>query len=192
MSLEKFFETELDEHAEVFAATREAISEPFSKFVDVCLNACRQDKKLVLFGNGGSAADAQHIATELIVRYEVDGAPITAIALTTDTSVLTAVANDYSFDELFSRQIEGLCREGDVAIGISTSGQSENVIRGLKMAKKVGAQAIGLVGRDGGRMKGLADPLVVVPANDTGRIQEMHIMLGHMLCGALERELRSA
>ena len=160
--------------------------------MDTCLTACRNGGKLVLFGNGGSAADAQHIATELIVRYEVDGAPITAMALTTDTSVLTAIANDYSFDELFSRQVEGLCRAGDVAIGISTSGNSENVIRGLEMARKVGAHAIGLVGRDGGRMKGLADPLVIVPANDTGRIQEMHIMLGHMLCAALERELRSA
>jgi len=192
MSLEAFFKTELDEHAEVFAATREAILEPLSQLVEVCLNACRNGNKLVLFGNGGSAADAQHIATELIVRYEVDGAPITAIALTTDTSVLTAIANDYSFEDLFSRQVEGLCRAGDVAIGISTSGNSENVIRGLKMAKKVGAHAVGLVGRDGGHMKGLAEPLVIVPANDTGRIQEMHIMLGHMLCAALERELRSA
>ncbi len=192
MSLNAFFKSELDEHAEVFAATRETILEPFSRFVDTCLAACRNGGKLVLFGNGGSAADAQHIATELIVRYEVDGAPITAMALTTDTSVLTAIANDYSFDELFSRQVEGLCRAGDVAIGISTSGNSENVIRGLEMARKVGAHAIGLVGRDGGRMKGLADPLVIVPANDTGRIQEMHIMLGHMLCAALERELRSA
>jgi len=192
MSLEAFFKTELDEHGEVFAATRTAILEPFSQFVETCLNACRNGGKLVLFGNGGSAADAQHIATELIVRYEVDGAPITAIALTTDTSVLTAIANDYSFEDLFSRQVEGLCRAGDVAIGISTSGNSENVIRGLEMAKKVGAEAIGLAGRDGGRMKGLVDPLVIVPATDTGRIQEMHIMLGHMLCAALERELRSS
>jgi len=192
MSLDAFFQAELDEHAEAFIATREVIIKPFTKLVETCLTACRNGKKLVLFGNGGSAADAQHIATELIVRYEVDGAPIMAMALTTDTSVLTAVANDYSFEDIFSRQVEGLCREGDVAIGISTSGQSENIIRGLNMAKKVGAHAVGLVGRDGGRMKGLADPLVIVPATDTGRIQEMHIMLGHMLCGALERELRSA
>jgi D-sedoheptulose 7-phosphate isomerase len=192
MSLDAFFQAELDEHAEAFIATREVIIKPFTKLVETCLTACRNGKKLVLFGNGGSAADAQHIATELIVRYEVDGAPIMAMALTTDTSVLTAVANDYSFEDIFSRQVEGLCREGDVAIGISTSGQSENIIRGLNMAKKVGAHAVGLVGRDGGRMKGLADPLVIVPATDTGRIQEMHIMLGHMLCSALEQELRSA
>lgn len=192
MSLEQFFQAEFDEHAEAFAATRDAVIEPFSRFVDVCLEACRNGKKIVLFGNGGSAADAQHIATELIVRYEVDGAPITAIALTTDTSVLTAVANDYSFEDLFSRQVEGLCSEGDIAIGISTSGQSENVLRALEMAKKIGAIPVGLAGRDGGRMKGLADPLVIVPATDTGRIQEMHIMLGHMLCGALEREFRKS
>ena len=192
MSLDAFFQAELDEHAEAFIATREVIIKPFTKLVETCLTACHNGKKLVLFGNGGSAADAQHIATELIVRYEVDGAPIMAMALTTDTSVLTAVANDYSFEDIFSRQVEGLCREGDVAIGISTSGQSENIIRGLNMAKKIGAHAVGIVGRDGGRMKGLADPLVIVPATNTGRIQEMHIMLGHMLCGALERELRSA
>jgi D-sedoheptulose 7-phosphate isomerase len=192
MSLDAFFQAELDEHAEAFIATREVIIKPFTKLVETCLTACRNGKKLVLFGNGGSAADAQHIATELIVRYEVDGAPIMAMALTTDTSVLTAVANDYSFEDIFSRQVEGLCREGDVAIGISTSGQSENIIRGLNMAKKVGAHAVGLVGRDGGRMKGIADPLVIVPVTDTGRIQEMHIMLGHMLCSALEQELRSA
>lgn len=191
MSLDAFFQAEFDEHVEAFAATRDVVVEPFTRLVEVCLTACRNGNKIVLFGNGGSAADAQHIATELIVRYEVDGAPITAIALTTDTSVLTAVANDYSFEDLFARQVEGLCREGDVAIGISTSGQSENVIRALDMAKKIGASAVGLAGRDGGRMKGLADPLVIVPATDTGRIQEMHIMLGHMLCGALEREFRS-
>ena len=192
MSLDAFFQAELDEHAEAFIATREVIIKPFTKLVQTCLTACRNGKKLVLFGNGGSAADAQHIATELIVRYEVDGAPIMAMALTTDTSVLTAVANDYSFEDIFSRQVEGLCREGDVAIGISTSGQSENIIRGLNMAKKIGAHAVGIVGRDGGRMKGIADPLVIVPVTDTGRIQEMHIMLGHMLCSALEQELRSA
>jgi D-sedoheptulose 7-phosphate isomerase len=190
MTLDAFLNAELDEHAETFAATRAAVMAPFTRLIDACRNTYKNGGKLVLFGNGGSAADAQHIATELIVRYEVDGAPLPAIALTTDTSALTAIANDYSYDELFARQVEALCNQGDVALGISTSGNSENVIRGLAMAKKRGAVAAGLAGRDGGRMAGLADPLVIVPARDTGRIQEMHILLGHMLCGALEREFR--
>ena len=190
MTLDAFLNAELDEHAETFTATRAAVMAPFTRLIDACLNTYKNGGKLLLFGNGGSAADAQHIATELIVRYEVDGVPLPAIALTTDTSALTAIANDYSYDDLFSRQVEALCNKGDVALGISTSGNSENVIRGLAMAKKRGAVAAGLAGRDGGRMAGLADPLVIVPARDTGRIQEMHILLGHMLCGALEREFR--
>ncbi|MEQ8193125.1 MAG: D-sedoheptulose 7-phosphate isomerase [Rhodospirillales bacterium] len=190
MTLDAFLQAELDEHAETFAATREAVLAPFTRLIEACIDTYGNGGKLVLFGNGGSAADAQHIATELIVRYEVDGVPLPAIALTTDTSALTAIANDYSYDELFARQVEALCNKGDVALGISTSGNSENVIRGLTMAKTRGAVAAGFSGRDGGRMSGLADPLVVVPARDTGRIQEMHILLGHMLCGALEREFR--
>ena len=190
MSLEDFFASELKQHEDTFKATRDTILESFTQFVRICLTACKDGKKILLFGNGGSAADAQHIATELIVRYEINGPPITALALTTDTSVLTAIGNDYSFDELFSRQVEGLCCKGDVVIGISTSGQSENVIKGLVTAKKLGAHALGLSGRDGGRMKNFADPLVIIPSTNTGRIQEMHIMLGHLLCGALEQELR--
>ncbi len=189
MTLKTYYESEFEEHAQTFAATREAVIEPFSKLVDICIQSCRSGGKILLFGNGGSAADSQHIATELIVRYEAERKPIKAIALTTDTSVLTATSNDYSYDDVFARQVEGLCNKEDVAIGISTSGNSENVIRGLAMAKKIGAAAVGLAGRDGGRMTGLADPLVIVPSDDTGRIQEMHILLGHMLCGALEQEL---
>ncbi|NQU55826.1 MAG: SIS domain-containing protein, partial [Rhodospirillales bacterium] len=121
--------------------------------------------------------------------YIKDRSPIAAIALTTDTSSLTAIGNDFGFDDLFARQIEALVGKDDVVIAISTSGNSENVIRALQAAKNKGAVAAGFAGRDGGRMKGLAEPLITVPSQETPRIQEMHILIGHMLCGALEQEL---
>jgi D-sedoheptulose 7-phosphate isomerase len=189
MDLDAYYAREFDEHRRVADATGAALVEPFTRLVQVCAKAVRDKGKILLFGNGGSAADCQHIATELTVRYIEDRDPIAAIALTTDTSALTAISNDWSFDELFARQIEALGREGDVAIGISTSGKSENVIRGLEQAKTMGLVAAGLCGKGGGRMTGLADPLLVVPSDTTARIQEMHITLGQMLCGALEQEL---
>jgi len=145
--------------------------------------------KLLFFGNGGSAGDAQHLATELTVRYIRDRAPIPAIALTTDTSALTAIGNDLGYDQVFSRQVQALGRAGDLAIGISTSGRSRNVLRALEVARELGLGAAGLSGGDGGSLPGLADPLVIVPSRTTARIQEMHITLGQMLCGALERKL---
>ena len=188
MDIARFFDSELEDHAKALAATRAALAEPFAQLATACIDSVKAGGKILLFGNGGSAADAQHLATELIVRYKRDRAAIPAIALTTDTSALTAIGNDYGFDDLFARQIDGLCRKGDVVIAISTSGNSENVIRGLAMAKRKGAVAAGFSGRNGGRMVGLADPLLIVPSSDTGRIQEMHITLGHMLCGCLEAE----
>jgi D-sedoheptulose 7-phosphate isomerase len=149
----------------------------------------RNGGKILFFGNGGSAADAQHLATELTVRYKTDRAAIAAIALTTDSSALTAVGNDYGFERVFSRQVEALGRPGDFAMGISTSGRSANVLLALEVAATMGLGAGALTGGDGGRLQGLADPLIVVPSTTTARIQEMHIMLGQMLCGALEIEL---
>src|SRR5512143_1321528 len=189
MDLDSFFDHELDEHAAVLAATRAAVRQPFARLLRVCVRACGAGGKLVFFGNGGSAADAQHLATELTVRYGGDRAPIPALALTTDTSALTAIGNDLGFERLFARQVEALCRPGDVCIGISTSGNSENIIRGLQSARELGCVAAGFAGRKGGRMVGLANPLLVVPSDTTARIQEMHILLGHMLCSALEIEL---
>ncbi|HEX9702660.1 MAG TPA: D-sedoheptulose 7-phosphate isomerase [Rhodospirillales bacterium] len=189
MDLDAYYTSEFDEHEKVARDTRQALAEPFRRLVAATAKAVRNGNKILLFGNGGSAADCQHLATELTVRYVKDRDPIAAIALTTDTSALTAIANDWSFDELFARQVQALGRAGDVAIGISTSGKSENVIRGLKKAKEIGLIAAGFGGKDGGRMAGLADPLLIVPSNTTARIQEMHITLGQMLCGALEQEL---
>lgn len=183
------FNSEFDDHAAVVAETRRALRDPFTRLLQHCIRAVQTEGKIVFFGNGGSAADAQHLATELSVRYIRDRAPIPALALTTDTSALTAIGNDLGFDQLFSRQVEAICRAGDVCIGISTSGNSENVLAGLRAARKRGCVAAGFAGRQGGRMVGLADPLLVVPSVTTARIQEMHILLGHMLCGALETEL---
>ena len=189
MDLNRFFDSEFAEHREVIDKTFDAVRGDFMRLSEICIDAVRGGGKLMFCGNGGSAADAQHLATELTVRYKADRRPIAALALTTDSSALTAIGNDFGFDDLFSRQVEALARPGDVVIGISTSGNSENVIRALTAARDLGAVAAGLGGRDGGRMAGLADPLLVIPSDDTARIQEMHILLGHMLCGALEQEL---
>lgn len=189
MDVKAFFASEAAEHAAVAAATADALAAPFARLLEASAAAVRGGGKILFFGNGGSAADAQHLATELVVRFIRDRAPISAIALSTDTSALTAIGNDFGFEHLFSRQIEALGRPGDVAIGISTSGRSPNVLAALQTARRMGLTAAGLAGRDGGPMVECADPLLIVPSNTTARIQEMHILLGHMLCGALEQEL---
>jgi D-sedoheptulose 7-phosphate isomerase len=189
MDLDSYFAAEMEEHANVQRATAAGLREPFRRLVGACVASLRAGGKILLFGNGGSAADAQHLATELTVRYKKDRAAIPAIALTTDTSALTAIGNDFGFEHLFERQVEALARAGDVALGISTSGRSENVIRALQAAKRIGAVAAAFSGGDGGRLLGLADPLLIVPSRTVARIQEMHIALGQMLCGAIEIEL---
>ena len=183
------FESEFEEHMAVAAATRAALGPAFRRMLDAWLACIQGGGKILFFGNGGSAADAQHLATELTIRYARDRAPIAAIALTTDSSVLTAAGNDLGFERIFARQIEALGRPGDLALGITTSGRSPNVIAGLESAKEMGLVAAALSGGEGGRLPGLADPLLLVPSKTTARIQEMHIMLGHMLCKALEQRL---
>jgi D-sedoheptulose 7-phosphate isomerase len=152
----------------------------------------RAGGKLLIFGNGGSAADAQHLAAELVGRYRRERRPWPAIALTTDTSALTAIGNDYGFDEIFARQVRALAAPGDVVIGLSTSGNSENVLRAFAAAGEAGAFRIGLGGRDGGRMTAACDLALIVPADDTARIQEMHITILHILCDTIETELADA
>jgi D-sedoheptulose 7-phosphate isomerase len=142
--------------------------------------------KVLLCGNGGSAADAQHIAAELSGRYKRERRGLHALALTTDTSVLTAVGNDFGYDRVFDRQVEALAQEGDLLIGISTSGHSKNVVRALSLAKNIGCRTIGLSGRDGGVMSEFCDVNIIVPSEDTPRIQEMHIMIGHIICQAID------
>ena len=189
MDLAAFFKAEFAEHHDVARRSEAALADSFAKLVGACVKSVRAGGKLLFFGNGGSAADAQHLATELTIRYKTNRATIAAIALTSDTSAITAAGNDLGFDRIFSRQIEALGRAGDVVIAISTSGKSPNVIAALKQAKTMGLVTAALGGKGGGEMAGLADHLLVVPSDTTARIQEMHITLGQMLCGALEIEL---
>jgi D-sedoheptulose 7-phosphate isomerase len=140
------------------------------------------DRKLLLCGNGGSAADAQHIAAEFVNRFTLERPPLPAIALTTDTSIITSIGNDYSFEEVFSKQVKALGMEGDVLLAISTSGNSKNLLLAVKDAKRQGIHTVGLLGKDGGKLAGLVDMALVVKADNTARIQEAHILAGHILC----------
>jgi len=154
-----------------------------------CVELYRGDKKTILAGNGGSAADAQHIAAELVGRYGFDRPSIPSLALTTDTSNLTAIGNDYGYDQVFSRQLEGMGQEGDIFIGISTSGNSLNIVKAFESAKKKNIYTVALVGRDGGEMAKLADISLIIPSDSTPRIQESHILIGHILCDIIEKEI---
>jgi D-sedoheptulose 7-phosphate isomerase len=155
---------------------------------DLLVDAFRKGNKVLLFGNGGSAADAQHIACELAGKLYLDRTPLPAIALTTNTSALTAIGNDYSYEEVFVRQVKGLINQGDIVIGISTSGNSPNVLRGIEEAKRFGATTIAFTGQRG-RLKELADYVLSVPSVDTPRIQEAHITAGHIICYLVEQAL---
>ncbi len=152
-------------------------------------DALRDGGKVLAFGNGGSAADAQHIAAELVGRYRKDRDALAAIALTSNSAIVTAVANDYSYDHVFKRQVEALCRPGDVVLAISTSGNSENVIAAVEVARTMGARAVGLTGASGGRMRDACDECIRFPSDDTPRIQEGHALIGHILCEIVEDEL---
>jgi D-sedoheptulose 7-phosphate isomerase len=180
---------ELDEHRQTVEATAHSAQQAFCDAVTILEDGVRRGGTILLFGNGGSASDAQHIAAELVVRYKNNRLPIAAVALTTDTSTLTACANDLGYDKIFERQIEAIGRKGDVAFAISTSGRSPNVLRGLRQARASGLQTIGLSGGIGGEMRDVCDSVIVIPSSTTSRIQEMHITIGHMLCKALEERL---
>jgi len=154
-----------------------------------CVDIYKKGKKTILAGNGGSAADAQHIAAELVGRYGFDRASLPSLALTTDTSNLTAIGNDYGYDQVFSRQLDGMGQDGDLFIGISTSGNSKNIIKAFEVAKKKNIFSVALVGKDGGEMAKLADIAIIVPSESTPRIQESHILIGHILCDIIEKEI---
>ena len=171
--------------SEFFQTQASLVAETSRKIAD----ALRKRQKILLFGNGGSAADAQHIAAEFVGRFLPDRRALPAISLATDTSALTALGNDYGFNAVFSRQVEALGNAGDVAIGISTSGNSPNVVEALDAARKKGLLTIGFTGQDGGEMNGRADVLFRVPSRMTPRIQETHITLGHVLCELVDRDL---
>jgi D-sedoheptulose 7-phosphate isomerase len=163
--------------------------ETIARIATMAVDALRDGHSLYFMGNGGSAADAQHISGELVGRYKKDRKSLPVLALTTDTSVLTAISNDFGYDYCFEKQIEAFARKGDVVFGLSTSGNATNVINALKLAGKIGAKTIGFTGRDGGMIKDIVDVCLMVPSSDTPRIQECHITIGHILCSIIENEL---
>jgi D-sedoheptulose 7-phosphate isomerase len=189
---QKYIQDELNASAETKKKMFEACAGDILKAVDAIIGAFNNKKKVLLCGNGGSAADSQHIATELVIRMSKPDRPaLPAIALTTDTSCLTAGGNDIGFDNIFSRQVEALGNAGDVLIAISTSGKSENVNRAINEAKKKGMTVIGFLGKGGGISKDLVDIPIIIPSNDTQRIQEGHITVAHIICGIIENEMFS-
>jgi D-sedoheptulose 7-phosphate isomerase len=175
----------VDEHVRVASSISNLLPD-VAKVAATLIESFSKGNKLLVFGNGGSASDAQHIAAELVGRFMKERTALPAIALTTDTSILTSVGNDYSYENIFSRQVEALARPGDVVMGISTSGNSKNVIKALRVANELGCYTIGLLGKDGGEIKQIADVNIVVPSNSTARIQEIHILIGHMLCESVD------
>jgi D-sedoheptulose 7-phosphate isomerase len=159
------------------------------RVVDAVTAALKGGKKVLLFGNGGSAADAQHIAAEFVNRFQIERPPLPAIALTTDTSIITSIANDYDFSEVFDKQIRAIGQAGDIAWGFSTSGSSPNVLKALETAKKMGMFTVGLTGKDGGRVAGIVDVALNVPSGSVPRIQETHITVGHVICEMVDFRL---
>ena len=184
--MQSIIKFEFEEHLKTSQATFESIGHSVEVAAKLCIDCLKNGNKILLFGNGGSAADAQHIAAELVGRYKTERKGLAAIALTTDTSALTAIGNDYGCDSVFDRQVEALANTGDVAIGISTRGSSANVASALKLAKDLDCKTIGFSGRGGGEMNELCDINIVVPAQDTARIQEMHIVIGHTICHLID------
>ena len=178
----------LNESARLKQIVAETIAGDVHRTIELIRASLQKGGKLLLMGNGGSAGDSQHIAAELIGRYKRERKAMPAIALTVDTSILTAMGNDYGFEYIFSRQVEALAGKDDVVMGISTSGNSENVIRALVAAKSIGASTVALIGNQGGKMKDLVDVPIVVPSSDTARIQECHITIGHIICEILEKD----
>ncbi|MDE2051009.1 MAG: D-sedoheptulose 7-phosphate isomerase, partial [Gammaproteobacteria bacterium] len=178
----------LEEHTEVFGRLA-SLAPTIQEAAGLMAATLSRGSKLMLCGNGGSAADSQHIAAELTGRFVKDRRPLAAVALSTDTSALTCIANDYGFDHVFSRQVSGLGREGDCLLAFSTSGNSRNVLRAAEAARKAGIRVIGLLGRDGGALRALCDIAVVVPSTTTARIQEAHIFIGHTLCAMVEEAM---
>lgn len=186
--MNSLFARNLAEHLALFESLN-ALDEVVSRAGTIAAQALQAGGKLMFCGNGGSAADSQHLAAELTGRFIQDRRPLAALALSTDSSALTCIANDYTFDEVFARQVQGLGRKGDVLVGISTSGNSRNVIRAVEEARALGITVIGLLGRDGGALHALCDLAIVVPSQVTARIQEAHILIGHTLCGEIEQQL---
>jgi len=180
---------QLYESSEIKKLMAERLSEKIAEAAMVITDCIRSGGKVIFFGNGGSAADAQHLAGELVGRFKTERSAFPALSLTTNTSIITAISNDYGYNMIFARQIEAYAREEDVIVGISTSGNSINVIEGMRKAKQISAKTIGLTGGDGGKIVEVADVVLIVPSSDTPRIQEGHITIGHIICDIVENFL---
>ena len=189
LSMNALIEKEFEAHRQTVAAVIQSLTSDMEAACRLAIRTFQQGQKLLLFGNGGSAADAQHIAAEFSGRFKRQRRGLPAIALTTDTSALTAIGNDFGFDRVFSRQVEALAQPGDLLVGFSTTGNSVNVNEALKLGKAIGCATLGFSGRGGGGMKALCDVSLIVPSDDTARIQEMHILLAHTLCQVSESTL---
>ena len=190
--LKELYQKEIQNHIQSTNLFLENNFDEFKKFLDFCIKSIKKGNKIILFGNGGSAADAQHIATELVVRYKKNRKSIPAISLSTDTSTLTAIGNDFSFNRIFSRQIESIGKNGDVAVGISTSGKSPNILNALDLAKRKKIISVLLTKKDYPNKKKInriTDIVLGVPAKETARVQELHILLGHLLSEALDESI---
>ena len=191
--MEEVIKKIIDEKIDVLNRFRE--ESYIARLKEICqreIKALKNGNKILIAGNGGSAADAQHFAAELVGRFETERKGLPAIALTTDSSVLTSVGNDYSYDYIFARQIEALALPGDIFIGISTSGNSENIVCAVETAKKEGLFVIGLLGKDGGRLKDICDEVLIVPSDKTARIQELHEMCIHIMCTFIDDAYRNS
>ena len=189
LNVKKIFESEINEHISSIDFFLKNYFDDFKEFLDLVIKTLKKGNKIILFGNGGSASDAQHIAAELVVKYKKKRRSIPAISLSTDTSTLTAIGNDFSFNEIFSRQIESIGKPGDIAIGITTSGKSKNVINALKLAKKKKITSVILTKKkypNKKQIEKVSDLILGVPADETARIQELHILVGHLMCAVID------
>ena len=189
VSYKKYFDKAFAEHERVLRISKKKIQKNLEISIELIGNSLINNGTIFWCGNGGSAADSQHMAAEFVGRFKKNRKPLRSIALTTDSSILTCISNDYSFDEVFARQIKSLGRNGDVLIAITTSGNSINIKKALIAAKTLGLKTIGLLGNDGGKCKNFADIPIVIPSNNTARIQEMHILIEHLICEIIEHKL---
>jgi D-sedoheptulose 7-phosphate isomerase len=184
--MQTIIKNEFKDHLKVSEMAMGSIIDSIEKAAMLCINSLKNGNKILIFGNGGSAADSQHIAAEITGRYKVERKGLPAIALTTDSSVLTAIGNDFGYLHIFDRQVEALANKGDVLIGISTGGSSKNVVSALNLASSIECKAIGFSGKGGGDLNSLCDVNIVVPSDDVPRIQEMHIFVGHTICHLID------
>ncbi|MAD42377.1 MAG: phosphoheptose isomerase [Arcobacter sp.] len=187
--MKKIISNEFQAHLETINKVIEIMEDKLAEASTLAIQTLKNGNKILLCGNGGSAADAQHIAAELTGRYKSERRGLPGIALTTDTSAITAISNDYGYDRVFDRQVEALANKGDLIIGISTSGNSKNIISALKLGKELRCNTLGLTGKNGGEMNEVCDVNLIVPSDDTPRIQEMHILFGHIICQIIDNEL---